>query len=405
MNVQARAAEIAAEVCRQTDPGAIRWHQPRRDPHSLSRVDACPVCGDGACENLQHVPPPPLKPTAPASSMTLLSMAQVKSRPAPNWRIYKLLTGFSLLWAAPGSFKTFLAVAWAVAVASGSRWFGRRVAQGPVVYVVAEGNVRAFYNRVVVAGEALGVRDPETLPLFVVPGAVDLSAFDSIQAQQLRAAVLAKVAEAGGIGLLVVDTLARCLPGDENTQEAMGGFVRTLDVLRADLGCDVLVVHHSSASGERERGSTVLAGAVDVNLQLKRLGPPVNGRVPLGLYAMKMKDAESGGTEPLVRMESVRVSVYQDGQPVLDEERNEVTTCRLAEVVVESSEQTPAADVHGLAFDWIKSNPGASGNRVCDGIKRIRKTTFAALRDLEAQGRITRRGAGWVAAGDPVTKR
>lgn len=398
-----RPGETAEVDVVRPGPWGRSPNEPSADPV------ACPVPGcerADACEDPAHVPPaPPARVPAPRR-LQLLSLSEIRSRPQVRWRVYRILTGFSMLWAGPGGFKTFLAVAWAVAVASGARWCGRAVHQGAVVYVVAEGNVRAFYNRVQAAAHALGVRDLDGLPIYVVEGGVNLSRFDAVQAQQLRAAILQKASDIGQpVGLLVVDTVSRCLPGDENTQEVMGAFVRTVDMLRADLGCDALAVHHGGATGERERGSTVLGGAVDCNLHLKRLGPPVNGSVPLGLYAVKLKDDESGGTEPIVRLESVRVTVCDDrGDPLRDEEGNEVTTCRLAEALAPPDE-APAPDLEGLALDWLRGHRGASGGKVSEGIRRNRKDVFSALRNLEGRGLIARQGSGWTVVGDAVTNR
>jgi len=73
--------------------------------------------------------------------------------------------------------------------------------------------------------------------------------------------------------LIVFDTLARCLiGGDENSAKDMGRALANADGIRRALGCAVLLVHHSNASGERERGSTALRGAVDVLHLLKSEG-------------------------------------------------------------------------------------------------------------------------------------
>src|SRR5439155_17182506 len=74
--------------------------------------------------------------------------------------------------------------------------------------------------------------------------------------------------------LIIIDTLARCLVGgDENSAKDMGIAIAALDRLRAELGCSVLVVHHTGhANEERERGSSALRAAVDTLLVLRAAG-------------------------------------------------------------------------------------------------------------------------------------
>jgi RecA-family ATPase len=70
--------------------------------------------------------------------------------------------------------------------------------------------------------------------------------------------------------LIVFDTLSRCLAGaDENNQKDMSAAVGVCDTLRHQLGCCVLLLHHTTKDGAVERGSSVLRGAVDTLLVLK----------------------------------------------------------------------------------------------------------------------------------------
>ena len=70
--------------------------------------------------------------------------------------------------------KTFLILDIALRVATGRKWFRRRVTPGPVVYVAAEAGRRIF-NRVA-AWRRKRMRDDDEreVPFFVVPAQVDL---------------------------------------------------------------------------------------------------------------------------------------------------------------------------------------------------------------------------------------
>lgn len=344
---------------------------------------------------------PPVEPEAEGAPtkaavrrrVRLLPLGAIAAMPSPEWRVYKLVSGLTLLWAGPGSFKSFLLVSWAVSVASGRPWFGRVVKQGAVVLVVGEGALRALYNRIRAAALVLGLpaSEVDALPIYVTEGPVDLSKWDGIQAQELRAAALEVVATAGTVGLLGVDTVSRCVPGRENDQETMQGFVATLDELRLELECDVVAVHHSNAEGERERGSSVLGGAVDSNLRLQAGAPDERG-VPLSLYAIKLKESESSTREPAVRLRARRVVVEDvDGFPVKDEAGHDVTTCVLEEAATEDTTAEDSTDSELLA---AIPETGISASKLAERLHRRKKTVADDLARLRRAGKVHPKGTG-----------
>jgi DNA-binding MarR family transcriptional regulator len=67
--------------------------------------------------------------------------------------------------------------------------------------------------------------------------------------------------------LVIVDTLARAMiSGDENNSKDMKAFVAGCSEIMKQLGCAVLLVHHTRKDGDVYRGSNVLEGNVDVML-------------------------------------------------------------------------------------------------------------------------------------------
>lgn len=196
--------------------------------------------------------------------------------------------------------KSFVACSLAAAVATGRPWLGHRVAEGPVVYLAGEGGALGVARRLDAAVTALRCCDPEDgpVPLWIVTPGVDLVA---------GPAEVVEVLDGVQPQLVIVDTLARCFGGDENSSEDMSRFVRTLDLLRDVYGCSVLVIHHAnktekSGSG-KVRGSSVLYGAVDVSLQLV-----ADGRTEARLVADKLRDRDV--TAPVAEMRFESVAVY-----------------------------------------------------------------------------------------------
>jgi len=189
----------------------------------------------------------------------LLTMRQVLALPDPLW----LVDGFlpagaaAMLYGAPGDGKTFVALSLAMSVAADMPWFGRTVLSGTVVYVAAEGltslkrRVRSWMDANPLV-EGL-TRDP---PIFFVGEAPQLMGSpDPVQLRDETLAVAATPDEPPA--LIILDTLARCMPGgDENTTADSSKVIAAVDLLRRDTGAAVLLIHHSRKGDEMERGST-----------------------------------------------------------------------------------------------------------------------------------------------------
>jgi hypothetical protein len=72
------------------------------------------------------------------------------------------------------------------------------------------------------------------------------------------------------VALVVIDTLARVMPGgDENTPEDMGAVVAAGDRICAETGATVLFIHHSGKDATRgARGHSSLRAATDTEIEV-----------------------------------------------------------------------------------------------------------------------------------------
>jgi hypothetical protein len=87
------------------------------------------------------------------------------------------------------------------------------------------------------------------------------------------------------IHLLVIDTLHSATYGsNENSTLDAGQVLKAIKYAQKELGCAVLLVHHSNRAGTGERGSSAYRGAMDVILEVAGTG---DGQV---LKCSKMKD-------------------------------------------------------------------------------------------------------------------
>lgn len=221
----------------------------------------------------------------------------------PEFLVQDLIETDSLgvIFGEPGCGKSFLAVDLACSVATGIAFHGREVKAGPVLYIAGEGHhglVRRFK-----AWEELYHAPLQNSPLF--KSTCSAQFLDGESATQVLDQARSLAATHGTPSLVIVDTLARNYgPGDENSTADMSRFVAAMDRLRDQLGCVVLIVHHSGhQEKERGRGSTALKAAADAEFVVVKEGDTIDVR------CTKMKDAD---TPPDLRFQLTDVDLLGD---------------------------------------------------------------------------------------------
>ena len=181
--------------------------------------------------------------------------------------------GFAVIYGAPGTYKSFIALDLALHVAQ----------TGNVVYVAAEGASGGWEDR----KNAWCVMHKKGADnLFFVFDAIKM--LDVDQGGDVHAFIEAIAPYQPR--LVVIDTMARCMVGGSDSSDRdVGAFVYAVDEIRQCLGTAVLVVHHAGKNGEY-RGSSALLGAADTFLAVKRVG---KNRVHL--KPEKVKDGSEDG--------------------------------------------------------------------------------------------------------------
>lgn len=250
----------------------------------------------------------------PDRALRLMSIAEVEAMPPPEWLIEGLIPeqGLVMPYGPPGAGKTFIVLSQALHIAAGREWFGRKVKQGAVVYVVGEG-LGGFSTRLKAMRQHHGF--PADLPFFMVPRAVNFK--DGKELTELVRLVREAVPPGITIAMVVVDTLARAMPGvDENSAQETGVIIAMCDELRHELGCSVAPIHHTGKDVERGlRGSNALLGAVDATFLIQAAGAGY-----AKLTTEKQKDGEPA--KPMIfRMEEVSTGFRSSLVPVLEESR------------------------------------------------------------------------------------
>lgn len=191
--------------------------------------------------------------------------------PPLSWLVKGLLVdgGFSAVYGGPGASKSFLVLDLALHIAHGIDWFGRRVRQGPVLYVSGEG-ASGMLLRMKAWGHEKG--NGSRAPFALVPSSVNLFD-DDTGAEMLIDDVKAHAAALEvPLRLVVLDTLSRMIgSGDEDKARDINVVVQRAEKIQRETGAHVLIVHHSGKDRDRGmRGSNALLGAADAVIEVSR---------------------------------------------------------------------------------------------------------------------------------------
>jgi hypothetical protein len=304
------AMEVALDHRRQDPDRALRYlwveHAHKAKGRGASRVatgDDFEVVGDGATAE-----------AAPAarSRFAALTAVEFMDRPPVRWTVKRVLPeqGLAMVFGPSTAGKSFFTLDLVMAVARGVTWRDRKVKQGPVVYVVAEG-AGGFPDRLRAYAEHHGV-DLADVPLRLIPAAPNLLEKGDVKE------LVAELQRAGEQRVIVIDTLAQVTPGaDENSGQDMGRAVAHCNAIAKATGALVLLVGHPGKDESRGvRGWSGLFAAFDAVLQIE-----MSDEHRVATVA-KMKDGQGQGDEFGFKLTSVLL-----GQ---DEDAEDITSCVLA---------------------------------------------------------------------------
>ena len=200
------------------------------------------------------------------STFDLLPLNVITNRPHQNqWLIEGHMEGESLgmLFGAPGSAKSFIAMDIAYCIAAGLDWNGNKTKQGEVIYLAGEGfsgiqkrfcalqmKYQTSTNDVYFSNEPAALMNQENVST-VHQKIVNISSEPA---------------------LIIIDTLHRNFgDGDENSSKDFAQFLYNTTKLMNAVKCAVLFVHHSGhSSHDRARGSSSIKAALDVEYKISK---------------------------------------------------------------------------------------------------------------------------------------
>jgi hypothetical protein len=212
----------------------------------------------------------------------------------------------AMVFGAPESGKSFIALDMACAVATGQEFLCHATTQGAVFYIAGEGKnglgkrLRAWEieNNIKLLGH----------PLYISSRPAQF--YDQESAQEVEAAI-EDLARQNNIvpTLIIIDTLARNFGGgDENQTADMNKFIQHIDQVKDKWSSAALIVHHTGLQEQhRARGSIALKGAMDHEYRVEKNSNQII------FTNTKMKDSE-GPKPKFLTLKILELGIEEDGE-------------------------------------------------------------------------------------------
>lgn len=193
----------------------------------------------------------------------LLSIKDIKNLPKTEWLVKNLLPsqGLACIYGPSGSSKSFLALDLCMSASVLGEWFGLKIKNVPVVYLVLEG-LAGFKKRIIAWTKNTRI-NPKNF--FLIIEDINLSQKSDVNA------LLLELKEKGfKNGLIVIDTLNQASPGvDENSVKEISVVINHLKLLQKQTESLTLIVHHSGKDATKGmRGSSSIRAALDTSIEV-----------------------------------------------------------------------------------------------------------------------------------------
>ena len=220
----------------------------------------------------------------------------IKDEPV-EWIIQNVLPakGFCALYGPPGSYKSFIALDIAEAIATGRTWMGNAVSNPGAVLIIAGEGHGGIGARIMACKINNNTKDGAEI--YVIRHQLNLRS--SADDFNLLMESIDELIQRKGIDLrlIQIDTLARAFGGgNENDSQDMGAFIHNCGRMQRKLDCAMMPLHHSGKDSTKGlRGHSSLLGAVDTQLELQKLAmdEPKDGVAGRGIITIsKQKDGQ-----------------------------------------------------------------------------------------------------------------
>lgn len=189
-----------------------------------------------------------------------------KNISAPDYLIDGLveLDTIGAIIGASSAGKSFVAISMAASIATGTIFAEKTVQQGAVLYLPGEG-MNGISRRFSGWEKHTGFQIPK--------GSIHVSHKTISMDDKGAATLLAATKDMDqDIKLVIIDTLARHMTGEENSNRDMSAFITAVDTIREEHGCAALIIHHTGHSTDksnRARGASAFYASLDFEFLMK----------------------------------------------------------------------------------------------------------------------------------------
>lgn len=190
-----------------------------------------------------------------------------------------------LLYGPTSSLKSFLALDWAISIALGLEWNGKRTRRSKVIYIYAEA-ANNLWDRITAWFTAKGIEVPEDFDEWFIGIPCEVK----LDVEESRDNLLKTIKHHDlGFDVVFVDTVDRNMIGIED-QLGMKGFLDSIKLLLRQMANTFVLIHHTGKDVARgSKGDSRLPSGADSIFQLLRNGTPENRGKTIKLTCEKQK--------------------------------------------------------------------------------------------------------------------
>jgi hypothetical protein len=344
---------------------------------------ACPVVESPAQVQtpqrlLESVETPQDQQSTPTKPRVLVeSWDSIKDEPV-EWLIESIIPkkAFVALYAPPASYKSFISLDLAEAIATGREWMGYRIPKkGAVLYICGEGHGGMGAR---VKACKIQNQSPDGANLYIIRAQLNLRSSPEDFAELVNAinALIAEIDEP--LEIIILDTLMRMSGGgfNENSSEDMGAFITQTGKLQEIFHCALLVIHHSGKDVTKGlRGHSSLLGAVDTELEIQRQDSVINSSDAsvIGNAILTVSKQKDGADSIQIGIEVVSIEI---GMSDLGFET-------LTSLAIRQNQ-----DIASTSAKGSKNNQGSGGNQrlEMDSLMKVIKSK-ASYREVDGTSR------------------
>lgn len=196
----------------------------------------------------------------------ILTDLELLALPDPDYAIDDLIQRLAVVvfYSLPSVGKTTLAAAIAVAKALRRNLFGHRIREPGQSLMVCGEDPCGWKRRVVAAKVSAGIPASSPIGVFTMT-----EGFDLLDESQVARFIQMVRESQQAFEFVFLDTFASMTAGAaENSSEDMTRAMQHCHRIKAELNCTVILLHHSNATGARERGHSAMRGAADAMISM-----------------------------------------------------------------------------------------------------------------------------------------